>query len=768
MVRNFIVFFIFFSFSASFLPVEAENTVGNFKIYRKAYNDYRDALTKGASKEKVKDLYDRYLQAKSIYNEDLGLGKTQSFDLADEKTEKAEVQTKAAIQIGSQVGSGLPGLLLKDKKIVTKEDGLIAELYTPQAYQNPDKAINAIKVFLKKNPKSKQRQKLIYELAKAYQRLKGDIKTSAAILKKLAGTKLSILQTTPGVAPQKLPLYALKAKYQLKVLAIRQKMGQLAQTVNTRRTALATTVKSMAVTPWYNIVGVVRNGWNHLRHSRKFSKAVKAHNKYYQEAAYYIESNPLADRMTLPQVFHAIDPDKGVNYSNVRLLEENTDAWNSRWTILSNARQSIDITYFIVEDAIFGMSMLGKLLEKAAAGVEIRLMMDARGTKKLKASGLGQDFLQELKNYDNVRVRIYNPMWTVKNLLKIFGDLRTIMSSSHHKIMIVDGQYAITGGRNISPSYFVSEKDVPDVYRDTDILMEGDYICQSMCKAFEQEFETLKNFSIKRELLGNWWSRKNDLSLAAKAMDNFLLKGTLLQSQDEDIAKILNKYNEELKQYPSSYDPDFTLFPNPISAQTKVLTKNSQLDIVNEITTNLIKFIDACEKEIVIQNPYVVLTKRMRAALVRASNRGVKIIMHTNSPVSTDSLMTQAMFYGDWKDVLKDIPTMQMYTFYGKRKLHAKVFNFDSTISVIGTYNLDYMSEQINGEDIAVILSKEFSKYNRDAIFADIKNSVEYKVNVLPDGQIEVLYGPDSHPGQGYKIKMIRLLSKFRFFKPII
>jgi len=75
--------------------------------------------------------------------------------------------------------------------------------------------------------------------------------------------------------------------------------------------------------------------------------------------------------------------------AKVRFLPENVNSWFARWHILDNAKKSIDVTYFIVEQDIFGMSMLGMLYKKAREGVNIRLMVDARGTKGLTRKFIG-------------------------------------------------------------------------------------------------------------------------------------------------------------------------------------------------------------------------------------------------------------------------------------------------------------------------------------------------------------------------------------------
>ena len=176
---------------------------------------------------------------------------------------------------------------------------------------------------------------------------------------------------------------------------------------------------------------------------------------------------------------------------------------------------------------------------------------------------------------------------------------------------------------------------------------------------------------------------------------------------------------------------------------------------------------DAAQKTIYLQNPYVVLTDTARAALQRASDRGVKIIFSTNSPASTDSLSTQAFFLLDWKELLRDMPNAEIHCFKGDTQLHAKVFSFDDEIAVIGTYNMDPLSEQINSEVVVAVKAKAFAMRNRLRIDKDIERSIEYKIEVTKDGEIKELVGPSSHVSQEIldKIKKLQLLG---FMRPVI
>ena len=86
---------------------------------------------------------------------------------------------------------------------------------------------------------------------------------------------------------------------------------------------------------------------------------------------------------------------------------------------------------------------------------------------------------------------------------------------------------------------------------------------------------------------------------------------------------------------------------------------SSQNNLEDGIQKTLLKLVNSSTKSIVIQNPYVVLTSLAVNALAQAGQRGVRITIITNSPVSTDSELTQGFFVEKWPAYLAAIPNLQ-------------------------------------------------------------------------------------------------------------
>lgn len=473
---------------------------------------------------------------------------------------------------------------------------------------------------------------------------------------------------------------------------------------------------------------------------------------------------------TLDQVFAALNSGDRDVMARVRYLPNNDDAWYCRWKMIEDARQTIDCTYYIVDKDIFGQSFLGLLARKAKEGVKIRLMVDGRIYRSGYMKGM-PDMFQELAGFPNVQIKLFNSV--SKSLLNIFNDFLGMFAGNHDKIIVVDGKLSIVGGRNIGPDYFVTNGEYPCVYRDTDVIMDGENIARAMTKAFEVEWACLRNSTVKPDFI-NWKDQKARLQIATYVMERYIRGGQKLDPNKlpgwgKKAKEILVELNAEVSKFKNiSRFIGYRIFTNEAAKPVKLVDKVSHIGKVNDITPCLVKFIDACRKEVYIQNPYVVLTVDAYQALKRASARGVKIILHSNSGASTDSLFPQAFLMNDWKQMLADMPTMRLLVAPSENeRLHSKTFVFDSQITVVGTYNMDPLSETSNSELIAVINDAEFARVTREQGDKDMAKVIEYKITVKPDGTIVPVYGPEDHLSEKI-IKKMNLYRKLKWIRPVI
>lgn len=444
----------------------------------------------------------------------------------------------------------------------------------------------------------------------------------------------------------------------------------------------------------------------------------------------------------------------------VELLNDNPTAWYNRWHSMTSARETLDVASFIVAPDIFGKAFLGLLLKKAKENVKVRLLIDVRGSPELSVGYLKgiigvHPYLQALVNA-GITVGMFNPPYksaeNIKNLIDglINGVLKTtdikfIEASDHDKIVIVDRSLNITGGRNVQNFYFFDPADNAEAYRDTDVAFQSAELAASLKTAIDDEFSrTVTTTLSTHPSLISRGEASAELLFCATAMDAWIRNQTPPAGNTDAEKKCVSELATltKMREF-SSYIP----FKENLVGKVKIFDKRSIKTGENTITQTLIQLINAAEKEIIIQNPYFILTEAAKKALQAANDRGVKIIVHTNSPTSgtcaLDCFLIQSVFLKDWKELLKSMPNMEIWALTGQRFLHAKVFVFDRTITTISTYNMDYMSEQINSEVLALILSNPFSVLVAERILkVDIAESKQYQIEVLHDGTIKEIYGP--------------------------
>lgn len=506
----------------------------------------------------------------------------------------------------------------------------------------------------------------------------------------------------------------------------------------------------------------------------------------------------------------------------VTLLEDNNQAWTSRWKLLESATSSINSHYFIFNRDPFGMAMLGMMYKKATQeDVKIRLMVDASGDgiglKGFKSHIGGKDYLQELVDTGNVQAKVYHPFWkrVIDQAIVVAGT--AIMAGNHDKIIEVDGQRGITGGRNISRNYFESSTDSKDAYRDTDLAFEGKETAMALRNAFDIEFGAAWiNQKVRGEWFGNWVKRDGELLGCYAMMDSWLKDKPLTEAEctavrssktaqisqaKQLMEKVKKRLPEDgLKRELSSREEKALMKqalelvksvelkgsyndtpPTTHKAEVKILDKTSSIGIgTDQINESLLALTKTAKKRIIIENPYVVLTDSLKQGLKEAGERGVEIWLGTNSPSSSDSAITQAFFLKDWPQHLATIPNLHIFVSSGDRKLHAKTAVVDDAVTLVGTFNLDFISQKTNSEVATLTWSPELAAQITQGYLADATDTrnglVEYRIlrneegqPIRSDGQPvldekgnmanppEVVFGPENHLPKG-KLKMYKFM----------
>lgn len=467
------------------------------------------------------------------------------------------------------------------------------------------------------------------------------------------------------------------------------------------------------------------------------------------------------DSLSLSKALHRV-ADSMQNKTGVYVLEDGGGSLIARAWLAEYAEQRIDIQYFIFSPDNVGLIASDYLVRAADRGVKVRLLVD----DVMVEAGVHE--ILTLDSHDNIEIRIYNPGVNLgKNIVskikKFTRDFRGANQRMHNKTFIVDGKVCITGGRNIADEYF--DYDHEYNFRDRDVLLIG-----QVNEAIEQSFEDFwtSKFSIpvtdlvsEEELNRADTTRFDRLHQYACNPENFWPQ---VRERIRNLHQAFDTFQSEL------------VWLDDVRFISDVPGKNTAAGLSGGgvATDSLINLITNAKSSIDIQSPYLVTSDIGKKLFSDAVQRGVKVRILTNSMASTDNMEAFSGYQRDRKKLLQTgvrifefrpdaRERFQVMTGALQEKLnytpifglHAKSMVIDGNITVIGTFNLDPRSANLNTECVTVIRSEkiaqqvlrgmevEFSPgnswettqtFNPDSVASRNKRLKTWSVKIIPKG----------------------------------
>ena len=141
------------------------------------------------------------------------------------------------------------------------------------------------------------------------------------------------------------------------------------------------------------------------------------------------------------------------------LLKNGPDTYEDWLAAIGRARRWIHLDNYIFENDEIGHRFADALSAKAAEGVRVRVLHDWFGSLDVPRS-----FWADLREA-GVEVGAVNPPASGPP----FGAIRR----DHRKLIVVDGEYASTGGVCISDGWMVRSQETGLPYRDTAVSLRG-------------------------------------------------------------------------------------------------------------------------------------------------------------------------------------------------------------------------------------------------------------------------------------------------------
>lgn len=377
------------------------------------------------------------------------------------------------------------------------------------------------------------------------------------------------------------------------------------------------------------------------------------------EAPAAVEATPDTASSAMPPA----PPPRPQHYALI--LDYGQDALLARLDLIRGATRSIDVQTYIFDEDDAGHLVLDELLAAAHRGVKVRLLVDQlaalRHVDTLAAlAGAHTNFEMRLYNPVLGRARISYPMYALASACC----WRKLNQRMHNKLLVVDGQVAITGGRNYQNDYY--DWDTSYNFRDRDILVAGPAIAE-----IAANFDAFWDAPLSRPLtrlvdVGRLVLREGVPAVQHPEPEQ--PRRIELIGRDADDAALVRTrlVDAAIPVLSLRYIGDA-----PGKHAGSVPTTETPSQMLREL-------IDSAEERVLLQTPYLVLSKPAQRLFEDLQKRESppRVVVSTNSLAATDAFIPYALSYKYKRRYLRDFK-FEIYEF--------KPFPQDAPIDVEAT-----------------------------------------------------------------------------------
>ncbi|MBK8099723.1 MAG: cardiolipin synthase [Planctomycetes bacterium] len=336
---------------------------------------------------------------------------------------------------------------------------------------------------------------------------------------------------------------------------------------------------------------------------------------------------------TLTRLLLRFDDDAVTDGNAVTWLPSGRDFFDAAAAAIARARRFVHCQTYIFRADATGRRFLELLTAAAARGVEIRLLFDSFGSLGLKNAEL-----QALRTAGG-RAEAFLPLlWRRRPF--------TVNLRNHRKILVVDGEVAFTGGRNIGDEYATDRLGRTRQWLDAMVRIDGPAVAR-MHHLFAED----------------WYNATEE---------DVLAEGRVA-----------------------------ALTPvAPVCGQDRVGVVRSGPDRdVPELWYAMVQAIADARSTVDISSPYVVPPPAFVLAMSVAAARGVRVRVHTNGAKVEAPILyhAQRSYYRELLTAgIEVYETLEDYN-------HAKVCVVDGRTVLVGSANLDMRSAHLNFEAAVVL-----------------------------------------------------------------
>ena len=335
--------------------------------------------------------------------------------------------------------------------------------------------------------------------------------------------------------------------------------------------------------------------------------------------------------------------------NSVTLLTSGQEKFDDMFEAIRQARSSIHLEYFNFRNDSIASALFDLLRLKAREGVEVRALFDGFGNdsnnrplKRYHVEALRRDGI-DIYEFDPVRFPWVNHVFT----------------RDHRKIVVIDGNVAYTGGMNVADYYIKGTEQVGE-WRDMHCRIEGGAVSH-----LQMIFLRMWNKVTGQNVWGSKYFR------AYEKVEMHGLKPDTTASAHKQVVGIVNR--------------------EPRISNT----------IIRDFYLNAI---NAAKDSIKLVNPYLTLSSKLKKALRRAAERGVKVEIMVS--LRSDIPLTPDCVIYNVHKLMKHGCHIYLYRpgFH-----HTKVIMVDGKFCTVGSANLNSRSLRFDYEENAVILDSHIT-----------------------------------------------------------
>lgn len=329
--------------------------------------------------------------------------------------------------------------------------------------------------------------------------------------------------------------------------------------------------------------------------------------------------------------------------------------------LINLAHEELLISRHYFYNDISSMIALAAIVSAARRGAKVKMVVDGFYNYIPPAMRV---YLTSL----GIEIRDYHPI-KLRKLL----DFKWMLGRMHDKLVAVDGKFAMIGGRNVGDDYFAVGQGTVTKF-DREVLTDSARVTGELREYFLDLWDSPHVMPMRLPSVSAL-----DLEKAKQQMEvmvNLVSKLKIVEDvQSEFLHRTLEVPDEKLR------------FVHDIPGR-----KCGTSCVEDEI----VAMIEGAEDSIVIETPYLVLTKRMKKALQAAQDRAARkgrtfaVTIFTNSMHSTDQKLPQAAYEFEKTRLVE--AGMRVYELKGPQMLHGKSVVVDKRKSFVGSFNMNSRS----------------------------------------------------------------------------